>query len=308
MGGGSAAPLSLVEEPVAETVTLVDAMAYIFRAYYSQAPRSGASGQPTGASFGFLDFLLRLIVRENPSHLAVVFDSGPKSFRNTLFADYKANREAAPDDLLPQFAQCEALAGALGLRVFKVADHEADDVLASLAATCRTAGWAVRIISGDKDLAQLVDEQVSVHDPARNKRFTPRTVPKQFGVEPAQMVDYLALTGDASDNVPGVRGIGPKGAAALLQALGSLDGIYAGLDQVPALPIRGAKSLAARLTEHRAAAFLSRELVALRRDLPLGVGPADLAYAGAERERCATLFAELGFEHLLAFVPRWREV
>lgn len=292
---------------MAETVTLVDAMAYIFRAYYSQAPRTAPGGQPTGASFGFLDFLLRLIVRESPSHLAVVFDSGPRSFRNALFPDYKANRGAAPEDLLPQFAQCEAISAALGLRVFKVADHEADDVLASLAAACRAAGSSVRIISGDKDLAQLVDEQVSVHDPARNKRFTPRTVPKQFGVAPGQMVDYLALTGDASDNVPGVRGVGPKGAAALLQALGSLDGIYAGLDQVPGLPIRGAKSLATRLAEHREAAYLSRELVALRRDLPLGVGPADLAYSGAERAACAALFAELGFAHLLAFVPRWRE-
>jgi DNA polymerase-1 len=290
-----------------ETVTLVDAMAYIFRSYYAQAARTGPAGQPTGASFGFLDFLLRLIVRESPSHLAVVFDSGPKSFRNALFPDYKANREAAPDDLLPQFAQCEALAGALGLPVFKVADHEADDVLASLAALCRDAGCAVRIISGDKDLAQLVDEQVSVHDPARNKRFTPRTVPKQFGVAPAQMVDYLALTGDASDNVPGVRGVGPKTAAALLQALGSLDGVYAALEQVPALPIRGARTLASRLAEQREAAYLSQRLVTLRRDLPLGVAPGDLAYAGAPRDRCTSLFAELGFEHLLAFVPRWQE-
>ena len=198
------------------TVTLVDAMAYIFRAYYSQHPRSGPAGQPTNASFGFLDFLLRLIVRENPSHLAIVFDSGPRSFRNSLYADYKANRDAAPDDLLPQFAQCEQLAEALGLPVFKVENHEADDVLASLACRCSGAGHDVRIISGDKDLAQLVDERVSIHDPARSKRFTVRTVPKHFGVEPGQMVDYLALTGDASDNVPGVRGVGPKTASALL--------------------------------------------------------------------------------------------
>ncbi len=289
-----------------ETVTLVDAMAYIFRAYYAQAARSGPAGQPTGASFGFLDFLLRLIVRESPSHLAVVFDSGPKSFRNALYPDYKANRGAAPEDLLPQFAQCEALAAALGLPVFKVADHEADDVLATLAARCRAAGCAVRIISGDKDLAQLVDEQVSIHDPARGKRFTPRTVPKQFGVAPAQMVDYLALTGDASDNVPGVRGVGPKTAAALLQALGSLDGVYAGLDAVPDLPIRGAKTLAARLVEHREAAYLSQELVTLKRDLPLDVAPAALAYTGAPRAECRALFAELGFEHLIPFVPRWQ--
>lgn len=287
------------------TVTLVDAMAYIFRAYYSQHPRSGPAGQPTNASFGFLDFLLRLIVRENPSHLAIVFDSGPRSFRNSLYADYKANREAAPDDLLPQFAQCEQLAEALGLPVFKVENHEADDVLASLACRCSGAGHDVRIISGDKDLAQLVDERVSIHDPARSKRFTVRTVPKHFGVEPGQMVDYLALTGDASDNVPGVRGVGPKTASALLAAMGSLDAVYAELERVPELPIRGAKSLAGKLAEHRDMAYLSRELVTLKRDLALGVGADDLAYAGADRERCAAVFGELGFDNLLAFVPRW---
>lgn len=308
MGAARAAPIFFTERCLlAHTVTLVDAMAYIFRSYYSQGERRGPAGQPTGASFGFLDFLLRLAARENPSHVGIVFDSGPKTFRNDIFPDYKANREAAPEDLVPQFAQCEELAAALGMRVFKVENHEADDVLATLATDCAAEGHEVRIISGDKDLAQLVTEHVSVHDPSRSKRFTVRTVPKHFGVRPGQMVDYLALTGDASDNVPGVRGVGPKTASALLQAMSDLDDIYASLERVPELPIRGAKGLAAKLTEHRETAYLSRTLVALKCDLPLGTGAADLVWPGADRPRCEALFAELGFEHVLPFVQRWND-
>ncbi len=292
-----------------DSVILIDSMAYIFRAYYSRSDgeRRGPDGQATGASFGFLDFLLRLIARENPSHIAAVFDSGPRCFRNDIFPDYKANRDATPEDLLPQFAQCEALAAAIGLPVFKLDNHEADDLLATLAVSCCDEGREVKIISGDKDLAQLVNEKVSVHDPSRNRRFTIRTVPKHFGVRPEQMVDYLALTGDASDNVPGVRGVGPKTAGALLAAHADLDTVYGALDSIAELPIRGAKTLGAKLAEHRDSAYLSRELVTLKRDLPLDTGADDLLYTGADRDRCETLFGELGFTHILPFVQNWRD-
>jgi len=296
---------------VPDTVILVDAMAYIFRAYYSSSyggeARQGADGQPTGASFGFLDFLLRLMNREEPSHIAIVFDSGPKSFRNEIFPDYKANRDAAPEDLVPQFAQCERISEALGLATFKMENYEADDVIATLAERSRAEGFKVRIISGDKDLAQLVDESVSVHDPSRSRRFTPRTVPKHFGVRPEQMIDYLALTGDASDNVPGVRGVGPKTASALLAEHADLDEVYASLDSIAELPIRGAKTLGSKLAEHREIAYLSRELVTLKRDLPLGGELSDLTVDGAHRSRCESLFDDLGFAHILPFIQKWRE-
>ena len=293
---------------MAEPVFIVDAMAYIFRAFFagSSGGRS-PDGVPTGASFGFLDFLIRLLSRDNPSHIAIVFDSGPRTFRNEIFPDYKANRDETPPDLLPQFEHCERLVAAMGMPVFKVDNYEADDVIASLAVLCSEAGHPVTIISGDKDLAQLVNEQVKVMDPARNKRFTLRTVPTHFGVRPDQMVDYLALTGDASDNVPGVRGIGPKTAAALLESLGSLNGVYEGLERISELPIRGAKTLGAKLETSREAAYLSRRLVTLKCDLDLGVAPADLAYAGARRADCEALFGELGFNHILPFVSRWQD-
>jgi len=290
-----------------KTVYLIDAMAYIFRAFYANSPGASPAGVPTNASFGFLDFLLRLIARENPQRMAIAFDSGPKSFRNEIYPEYKANRGVTPPELWPQFEQCERIVEALGLPLVKVENHEADDVLASLADLCRREGYKVIIVSGDKDLAQLVDDSLTVLDPAHSRRFTPRTVRKRFGIEPVQMRDFLALVGDASDNIPGVRGVGPKTACALLQTLPDLESIYASLDQVAALPIRGAKSLAGRLAQQREAAYLSRELATLRRDLPLDAEAVHLEYQGASRPRCETLFAELGFMNFMPFVIRWRE-
>ena len=272
---------------MAEPVILVDAMAWIFRAYYSEPETLTPDGRPAGASFGYLHFLLRTLTRERPSHVALAYDSGPKTFRNEIYPDYKANRGETPEDLIPQFAQCVALGEALGLASHSWDNHEADDVLATLATRCLNEGFEVTILSGDKDLAQLVRPGLRVMDPGRGRRFTVRTVKKHFGVEPEQMVDLLALTGDSSDNVPGVPGVGPKTATALLGAHGSLDRIYESLDSLAELPIRGASKLGARLAEHRELADTCRELVTLRRDLPLACEPEDLRWQGAHRESCA---------------------
>ncbi|MCP4547253.1 MAG: hypothetical protein GY835_12410 [bacterium] len=288
-------------------VLLVDAMAYIFRAYYSSPESRTSDGRANNACFGFTDFLIRLINREEPSHMAVVFDSGPLTFRNEIYPDYKANRSETPADLVQQFEPCFELAQALGLRSVRLPNFEADDVLATLTEKCVAGERDVLIISGDKDLAQLVTDRVSVRDPGRNRRFTVRTVPKRFGVRPDQMVDYLALTGDASDNIPGVRGVGPKTAAPLLETLDSLDGIFANLERVGELPIRGAKSLAAKLEQGRSDAYLSQKLINLRRDLPLELDLHDLTWTGARRETCESLFADWGLSNMIPFVPRWRE-
>jgi DNA polymerase I len=289
------------------TIHLVDAMAYIFRAFYSQPPLKTPAGVPVNATFGFLDFLLRRLRDDDPSHMAVVFDAGRITFRNEIYPDYKANRGEAPPEIVPQFEQCEQVARALGMPVFKVPGYEADDVLATLSELGRVDDRKVVIFSGDKDLAQLVDLRVTVHDPSRRKRFTVKTVPTKFGVRPDQMVDFLALTGDSTDNVPGVPGVGPKTASALLEALETLDGVYEKLDLIPGLPIRGAAKLPARLETNRHLAYLSRELVTLKRDLPLAVTPGDLLYRGASRESCPTLLTELGLDSMLPFVVKWED-
>jgi len=292
---------------MSQPVYIIDAMAWIFRAFYSQDEQRTPDGRPANASFGFLHFLLRLLYREKPERAAVVFDSGPKTFRNEIYPDYKANRGATPPDLLPQFEQCERIVDALGLARFKVDNHEADDVIASLATLARAGGCEVIILSGDKDLAQLVDEGTRVVDPSRGRRFTMRTVPKHFGVEPAQMVDYLAMAGDSSDNVPGIPGVGPKTASTLLRELGSMDGVYRSLDKVADLPLRGAKTLGAKLRLHRELAATCGRLVVLRRDMDLGVDLDALNWAGALRAETESLFSELGFDGSIAAVPVFAE-
>ncbi len=292
---------------MSQPIFLIDAMAWIFRAFYSEDELHAPDGTPTNASFGFLHFLLRFLYREKPERVAVVFDAGPKSFRNEIYPDYKANRGETPPELLPQFEHCERIVDALGLARFKVENHEADDIIATLATRARAEGLEVTILSGDKDLAQLVDEGTRVIDPSRSKRFTVRTVPKHFGVEPKQMVDYLAMCGDSSDNIPGIPGVGPKTASALLNELGSLDGIYASLDKVADLPIRGAKKLGAKLEEHRELAETCRELVALRCDMDLDATMDDLNWKGARRGDTESLFERLGFQHSLTAVPAFAE-
>jgi DNA polymerase I len=288
-------------------IYIIDAMAWIFRAFYSEDEIHAPDGSPTNASFGFLHFLLRFLYREKPESVAVVFDAGPKCFRNDIYPAYKANRGETPPELLPQFEQCERIVDALGLARFKENNFEADDIIATLATQARAAGVEVTILSGDKDLAQLVDEGTRVLDPSRSKRFTVRTVPKLFGVNPDQMVDYLAMCGDSSDNIPGIPGVGPKTASALLQGLGSMDGIYASLDKVADLPIRGARKLGAKLAEHRELAETCRSLVVLRRDMDLDKNLNDLKWTGARRGETESLFNELGFQHSLSAVPAFAE-
>jgi DNA polymerase-1 len=237
----------------------------------------------------------------------VVFDAGRKTFRNEIYPDYKANRSETPPDLVPQFEQCERLVDALGLARFKVDNYEADDVIATLTTMARAADHEVTILSGDKDLAQLVDEGTRVVDPSKSRRFTMRTVPVKFGVQPSQMVDYLAMAGDSSDNVPGIPGVGPKTASALLQEFGSMDAIYTSLDKVAALTIRGAKTLGVKLEQHRELAETCRLLVALRRDMDLNVNMNDLNWEGARRGETESLFGELGFTHSLSAVPAFAD-
>jgi len=290
-----------------DSVLIIDAMGFIFRSYYAHERMLGAKDQPTNASFGYLDFLIRAVAYEKPSHVASVFDSGPKTFRNELYPHYKANRGETPEDLIPQFAQCEQLTEALGIRMLKRENYEADDVMASMAVRCREADMPVIIYSSDKDMAQLVDDRLQVYDPPRQRRYTPRTVRKIFGVKPEQMPDYLALTGDPSDNIPGVPGVGKQTASALIAAFGSIQGIYDSLDETATVPVRGAKKLPMLLAEHRDDVQLFRRLVTLERGLEFDATPEDLRWRGADRPACEALFDELGFMPFLRFVPRWRE-
>ena len=282
------------------TLHLVDALPYVFRAWFS-IPSSvrAPDGRPVNAVHGFAAFLLRLIESERVTHLAVAFDrSLTTSFRNDLYPAYKAQRELTDRDLEAQLGACEELAAALGARVFADERFEADDLIATLAADPGPRAGRVVVVTSDKDLAQLVDERTELYDFARETRYGPREVRAKFGVEPAQIADYLGLAGDAVDNIPGVRGIGAKTAAQLVGHFGTLDALYERLGEVRQLGVRGAAALEAKLADGRATAFLSRQLATISRDAPARAELEQLALRGPDPERIAALCARLGSERL----------
>jgi 5'-3' exonuclease len=250
---------------------LVDASLYVFRAWHSMPNEfHDADGWPTNAVHGFARFLLELIERERPAHIVIAFDEAHDScFRNALYSAYKANRDPAPEELRRQFAQCKALCVALGLAVLAHHEYEADDLIGSAAFAARAHGFRAVIVSADKDMSQLLGDGDEQWDYARNQRWGAAGVPARHGVEARQIADYLALCGDAVDNIPGVPGVGAKTAIALLAHFGTLDALLARVEEVPYLRLRGAVGTAARLRQHRDQALLCRQLSTIALDAPL---------------------------------------
>jgi DNA polymerase I len=256
------------------TAHLVDGSLYVCRSWFSQAPDiTDADGAPAHAAHGFMRFLLDLLERARPTHLMIAFDESLNtSFRNEIYADYKANRPAAPEDLLRQFAACREIAGALGGIVLADARFEADDLIGSALAQLRREGFRSVIVSADKDFGQLIGEGDEQWDPPRNLRWDGGGVKGRLGVHPHQVADYLALTGDAVDNIPGVPGIGAKTAAILLGHFGTLDALLERAEEVAFLRMRGAAAASLRLREHAVLARLSRSLTGIALDAPVPAG------------------------------------
>ena len=250
---------------------LIDASVYIFRAYYSMpADMVDEEGHPINALYGFSRFLGDFMERVRPEYVAVLFDEGmSESFRTEIYPEYKANRDPTPVDLKRQFEQCRRFTRALGLMNCGHPRYEADDLIGTLVESGRRDGIPSTIVTRDKDLAQLLTKQDIFWDFAGKGKISYDQVPEVFGVWPEQIADFLALAGDAVDNIKGVPGVGKKTAAALLQHFGSLEKIYDGLDDVHNVSVRGAKSLAAKLNQHRDAAMLSRRLTGIACDAPI---------------------------------------
>ena len=235
-----------MSEPVKKTdrIYLVDAHGYLHRAYHALPPLTTSSGEPVGALLGFARMLLALIRRENPEYLAVCFDAPGPTFRHKLFERYKATRKPIDEDLKKQLALARDLVAAMGLPRTEVPGWEADDLIATLAKRAESEGMQVVVVSGDKDALQLVDERVRVLNEAKGVLLDAGKVEEKFGVSPSQIVDYLSLVGDVSDNVPGAPGIGPVGAAKLLRRFGSLDDVLqAARRRDPEVPAKAAESL-----------------------------------------------------------------
>jgi 5'-3' exonuclease len=287
---------------------LIDALPYVFRAFFALREITSPRGYPVQAVYGFATVLLQLLRQEPLTHVGVAFDESlTTSFRNAFFPLYKANRELPPPELERQLTYCQAMACALGMPVFVDHQYEADDLIGTLAQQAVQQGMEVVVVSNDKDLMQLVTPQVTFYDVARNRRLGPAEVVAHLGVRPEQIPDLLGLQGDAVDNIPGVKGIGAKTAVVLLQAFPSLEGLYAGLDHLATLPLRGAKTLRQKLDSGREAAFLSKRLATIAREAPVVVDANVLAYHGAIASKVVPLCQELGFERLMQRIPRWQE-
>jgi DNA polymerase-1 len=282
-------------------VYLVDASVYIFRAWFSMPDEFvNRAGEPTNAVYGFSGFLCSLLEQTAAEHVAVAFDESlATSYRNEIYPEYKANRDPAPVELKRQFGWARAVAEAMGLQCYGDDRYEADDLIGTLAAYWRERGHPICIVTADKDLAQLIDEGDYWWDFSRNQKLNVRQLTEKFGVKPRQMADFLALTGDPVDNIPGVPGIGPKSAAALLGHFGDLDSLYAQLDEVPSLSMRGAKSVHARLVEHREAAHLARRLTVIETAVESALAAPDLARSPVDSTRLNGLFDELDFGGML---------
>jgi DNA polymerase-1 len=288
---------------MASHLFLVDGSSFIFRAYHRLPPLTDPEGTPVGAVYGFTAMLWRLIAELRaggkagitpPTHLAVVLDAGSHTFRNDMYADYKANRPPPPEDLVPQFPLIRDAVRAFSLPCFEQAGVEADDIIASYTRAARAAGFEVTIVSSDKDLMQLVSDGVSLYDTMKDEIIGPAAVIDKFGVPPAQVGEVLALMGDTADNVPGVKGVGPKTASELIRDHGDVEGVIAAIDTIKKPKLRET------LSQSIAMARLSRELVRLKDDLPLPAPLDALALNAPPHEPLAAFLTRHGFRGMLA--------
>ncbi|MBU6283895.1 DNA polymerase I, partial [bacterium] len=278
---------------------LVDGSGILFRAFHALPPLSTRSGVPTGAAYGFTSMLVKLLRESAGTHLAVALDAPGKTFRDEAFEHYKATRAETPSDLVSQIPLVKRVVEALGLPLLVIEGVEADDVIGTLARQAIERGFEVVVVTSDKDMMQLVGPHLTLLDTMHDRRTGRAQVRERFGVDPEQVVDVMALMGDAVDNIPGVKGIGEKTASRLISSFGSLDDLYRRLDEVPTLDLRGAQRVRTLLADGEQAARDSRFLATIRTDVELPVGVDDLRREEPDAAKLRKLSEELEFDRIL---------
>ncbi|MCJ8273023.1 MAG: DNA polymerase I, partial [Psychrosphaera sp.] len=279
---------------------LVDGSSYLFRAYHSPPHLTNSKGEATGAIYGVINMVKSLLRQFDPTHIVMVFDAKGPTFRNEMYSEYKANRPPMPDDLRPQIEPIHQIIRAMGLPLISIAGVEADDVIGTLSDQASKQGRATLISTGDKDMAQLVNEHVTLINTMTDTVMGPEGVKEKFGVGPELIIDYLALMGDKVDNIPGVPGVGEKTAVALLQGLGSVENIYQNLDKVAGLGFRGSKKMSQKLEEHKDSLTMSYQLATIKLDVELENEINDFAIKPADNDRLIELFGECEFRRWLS--------
>ena len=280
-------------------LVLVDGSSYLYRAFHAFPPLTNSAGEPTGAMYGVLNMLKSLISQVQPSHIAVVFDAKGKTFRDEMFEQYKSHRPPMPDDLRKQIQPLHDIILALGIPLLVIEGVEADDVIGTLAVAASKANQKVLISTGDKDMAQLVDDNIMLINTMNNTLLDREAVIEKYGIPPELIIDYLALMGDSADNIPGVAGVGEKTALGLLQGIGSMAEIYANLDKVAELPIRGAKKLGDKLLAEKEMADLSYRLATIKTDVDLDITPEQLTLGASNNDQLTEYFGRYEFKRWL---------
>ena len=280
-------------------LVLVDGSSYLYRAFHAFPPLTNSAGEPTGAMYGVLNMLKSLISQVQPSHIAVVFDAKGKTFRDEMFEQYKSHRPPMPDDLRKQIQPLHDIIRALGIPLLVIEGVEADDVIGTLAVAASKANQKVLISTGDKDMAQLVDDNIMLINTMNNTLLDREAVIEKYGIPPELIIDYLALMGDSADNIPGVSGVGEKTALGLLQGIGSMAEIYANLDKVAELPIRGAKKLGDKLLSEKEMADLSYRLATIKTDVALDITPEQLTLGASNNDQLTEYFGRYEFKRWL---------
>ncbi|MEP2302581.1 MAG: 5'-3' exonuclease H3TH domain-containing protein, partial [Kangiellaceae bacterium] len=280
-----------------QPLILVDGSSYLFRAYHSmsQAGFTNSKGQPTGAIYGVVNMLKSLCKQYDSQRIAVIFDAKGKTFRNDIYPEYKANRPPMPDDLRSQIEPLHNIIRALGFPIYAVEGVEADDVIGTVSRIATEQGQETVISTGDKDMAQLVNQHVSLINTMTNEFLDIEGVKQKFEIPPERIIDFLGLMGDKVDNIPGVAGVGKKTALGLIQGIGGIDEIYNNLDKIADLPIRGAKKLAEKMTDNEDQARLSYELATIALDVEVPFDIDELHIQAPDKELLEEYYKEYEF-------------
>ncbi|MDH3344619.1 MAG: DNA polymerase I, partial [Desulfobacteraceae bacterium] len=280
------------------TVYLIDGSAYIYRAYHAIRGLSNSKGLPTNAAFGFTRMLIKLIEDRSPEYVAMFFDAKGPTFRHEIYPDYKANRPPMPEDLSVQVPYIKKITHGFNIPVMEMQGFEADDLIGTFRQRAEAAGFSVVMVTGDKDFVQLVTDTTTIWDPMKEKNIDLEGVRNSFGVEPQQMIDVMALSGDASDNIPGVPGIGPKTALSLIQTYGNIEHLYEQIETITK------KKQHQNLVQYKEQAFLSKKLVTIDTDVPVPFNPESLKCQPPDNSTLSRLFKTLEFRQLQQAFPQ----
>jgi DNA polymerase I len=285
---------------------LIDGSSYIFRAFFALPHASNSTGVPTNAVFGFLNILLKFLKQHKPEYVAVALDTGRETFRKQIFSGYKANRPEPPAELVAQLPYFRRVLDGLNLPLLELFGYEADDIIATVCETLCDKECDLVVVSSDKDLMQLVSDRIGLLDSAHGRWIGTVEVQSKFGVEPGHVIQVMGLMGDSVDNIPGVKGIGAKIAIALIQQFRTLENLFSRLDEVETLALRGTSRVRRMLEDGKEAAFLSRTLATVRRDVPINVGLEELRVTGFNYAKLRSLFTELEFSNLITLLDHDR--